>query len=81
MCSTQKDGTFAVVEARNAPCPMEWGCPKDRSMTVVTLPKCSNSSGPLQRELPSKTGFPSGNEGPSWGLLGDAEQVLIRTGP
>ena len=35
MYSTQKIGTFAVVEARNAPCPMEWGCPKDRSMTVV----------------------------------------------
>ena len=34
MYSTQKIGTFAVVEARNAPCPMEWGCPKDRSMTV-----------------------------------------------
>ena len=37
MYSTQKIGTFAVVEARNAPCPMEWGCPKDRSMTVVIL--------------------------------------------
>ena len=35
MYSTQKIGTFAVVEARNAPCPMEWGCPKDRSMTVI----------------------------------------------
>ena len=34
MCSGQKSGTSAVVEARNAPCPMEWGCPKDRSMTV-----------------------------------------------
>ena len=33
-CSNQKSGIFAVVEARNAPCPMEWGCPKDRSMTV-----------------------------------------------
>ena len=38
MYSTQKIGTFAVVEARNAPCPMEWGCPKDRSMTVVVIP-------------------------------------------
>ena len=37
MCSTQKNGTFAVVEARNAPCPMEWGCPKDRSMTVKQI--------------------------------------------
>ena len=35
MYSTQKNGAFAVVEARNAPCPMEWGCPKDRSMTVI----------------------------------------------
>ena len=34
MYSTQKIGAFAVVEARNVPCPMEWGCPKDRSMTV-----------------------------------------------
>ena len=38
MYSTQKIGTFAVVEARNAPCPMEWGCPKDRSMTVFLEP-------------------------------------------
>ena len=37
MYSTQKIGTFAVVEARNAPCPMEWGCPKDRSMTVSAV--------------------------------------------
>ena len=34
MHSTQKSGISAVVEVRNAPCPMEWGCPKDRSMTV-----------------------------------------------
>ena len=37
MYSAQKTGAFAVVEARNVPCPMEWGCPKDRSMTVSRL--------------------------------------------
>ena len=34
MYTTQKSGTFVVVEARNVSCPMEWGCPKNRSMTV-----------------------------------------------
>ena len=45
MYSTQKIGTFAVVEARNAPCPMEWGCPKDRSMTVFILVRTGRASG------------------------------------
>ena len=51
MYSTQKSVTFAVVEARNAPCPMEWGCPKDRSMTVC-IPR-------LASRLPSVLGTPS----------------------
>ena len=51
MRSTQKNGTFAVVEARNAPCPMEWGCPKDRSMTVERKKLIKNQTGaPIVRK-------------------------------
>ena len=49
MYLTQKIGTFAVVEARNAPCPMEWGCPKDRSMTVCHALHHSSRSCPSHR--------------------------------